>query len=377
MRRDAHCDARDAQNTSGKGSMMLSLEVKSRKFPGVYYRELENKDRSYFLRIRIDGKVKRIPIGKKSEGITEAFCNQEKNRILNASRFGEDVARQLQKVKQEEPTFVELFEYYLSKRELKASTIEKLQVLKSLPFAKSRKVSRADIQAYIDDLKKSHRPETVNLRFRQVRAVFRYAISREKYKHPDPTAGIDLPKATGPRKRYFSHDEIEMLLKALESRPRIRLFAKMALCTGARISTLLTVHSDHIQPDGSVALYNHKGSRWYTGFFDKETMRLLKGKKGYVLALPGKEDKPASRRSVQYGLQTVLNELFNTPDTPIAERAVIHTLRHSVASRMIEKGVPLEIVSKTLDHSGIAITAQVYGKISPDLIRKSVKNLWG
>jgi len=52
-------------------------------------------------------------------------------------------------------------------------------------------------------------------------------------------------------------------------------------------------------------------------------------------------------------------------------------LRHSVASRMIEKGVPLEIVSKTLDHSGIAITAQVYGKISPDLIRKSVKNLWG
>ena len=139
MRRDANCDARDAQNTSGKGSMMLSLEVKSRKFPGVYYRELENKDRSYFLRIRIDGKVKRIPIGKKSEGITEAFCNQEKNRILNASRFGEDVARQLQKVKQEEPTFVELFEYYLSKRELKPSTIEKLQVLKSLPFVTSLK----------------------------------------------------------------------------------------------------------------------------------------------------------------------------------------------------------------------------------------------
>lgn len=355
---------------------MLSLEVKSRKYPGVYYRELDNKDRSYFLRIRIDGKVKRIPIGKKSEGITEAFCNQEKARILNAARFGEDVASQLQKVKKEGPTFIDLFDYYVSKRELKASTVEKLQVLKSLPFANSKKITRADIQAYVDEQKKTHRPESVNLRFRQIRAIFRYAVSREKYKYSDPTLGIDLPKATGPRKRYLTQDEIERLLEALKPEPRLYLFAKMALCTGARISTLLSVHSDDIQPDGTVALYNHKGNRWYTGFFDKETMRLLKNKTGYVLALPGKNDKPASRRSIQYGLQNALNELFNDESTPIEERAVIHTLRHSVASRMLEKGIPLEIVSRTLDHSDIAITAHVYAKVSPSLIQKSVKDLW-
>ena len=50
--------------------MSLSKEYKSKRFQGVYWRELEGKDKSYFLRIRIDGKVKRIPIGKKSEGIT-------------------------------------------------------------------------------------------------------------------------------------------------------------------------------------------------------------------------------------------------------------------------------------------------------------------
>lgn len=355
---------------------MLSVEVKSRKYPGVYYRELDNKDRSYFLRIRIDGKVKRIPIGKKSEGITEAFCNQEKNRIINAARFGEDVASQLQKVGKAEPTFKDLFDFYLSKRELKASTIEKLQVLKTLPFANDRKITRAQIQAFIDELKKTHRPESVNLRFRQIRAIFRYAVSREKYKHPDPTLGIDLPKATGPRKRHLSHDEIDRLLEAVKHDPRLYLFVKMSLCTGARISTLLSVHADDIETDGTVALYNHKGSRWYTGFFDEETMALLKGRKGYVLALPGKNDKPASRRSIQYGVQKALDELFNTSDTPVEERAVIHTLRHSVATRMIDKGVPLEVVSKTLDHSGIAITAHVYAKVSANVIQKSVKDLW-
>lgn len=104
----------------GKVVLILSKEQKSKRYQGVYWRDLEGKDKSYFLRIRVDGKVKRIPIGKKSEGITEAFCNQEKARILNAHRFGEETALELQKVKSEDPTFGELFEWYLEKRQLKS-----------------------------------------------------------------------------------------------------------------------------------------------------------------------------------------------------------------------------------------------------------------
>ena len=91
-----------------KVGIRLAREVKSKKFQGVYYRELDGGDRSYFLRVRIDGKVKRIPIGRKSEGITEAFCFQEKTRILNSLRFGEDAAQQLQKVRVQDPSFIEL-----------------------------------------------------------------------------------------------------------------------------------------------------------------------------------------------------------------------------------------------------------------------------
>ena len=129
--------------------MPVAKEIKSKKYQGVYYRELDGGDRSYFLRIRIDGKVKRIPIGKKSEGITEAFCNQEKNRILNASRFGEDISNHLRRVKSSEPTFGELFDWYLEKRALKESTAEHLQILRKVPFYNSRKITRDDIQKYI------------------------------------------------------------------------------------------------------------------------------------------------------------------------------------------------------------------------------------
>lgn len=354
----------------------MAKEIKSKKYQGVYYRELEGGDRSYFLRIRLNGKMKRIPIGKKSAGITEAFCNQEKNRILNATRFGEDLANELRKVKKTDPTFKELFEWYIERRELKESTVEHLRILRKVPFYNSKKITRDDIQKYMDELAKTLRPATVTLRYRQIRAVMRYAIQRDKYKYADPTVGIDLPKSTGARKRYFTPEEIEQILEAVKGNRRLYLFVKMSLCTGARIGTLLSVHSDHIQPDGKVMLYNHKAERWYTGFFDEETMNLLKFKKGYVLALKGKEHKVPAIQSLQYKLQDVLNELFNAPDMPMEERAYVHTLRHSVATQMVQKGVPMEVISKTLDHSSPLITSQVYAKVIPELIRGAVEDLW-
>ena len=157
----------------------MAREVKSKKFQGVYYRELDGGDRSYFLRVRIDGKVKRIPIGRKSEGITEAFCFQEKTRILNSHRFGEDAAKQLQKVTAEDPSFEELLDLYVEKRAIKPKTAQKLQVLKKAHFAKLRKITRADVQDYIDVIQKTKRPETVTLHYRQIRALMRYEIYRE------------------------------------------------------------------------------------------------------------------------------------------------------------------------------------------------------
>ena len=354
----------------------MAREIKSKKFQGVYYRELDGGDRSYFLRLRIDGKVKRIPIGRKSEGITEAFCFQEKARILNSHRFGEDAAKQLQKVTAEDPSFEELLDWYIEKRALKPGTADKLQLLKKAPFAQSRKITRADIQDYIDDLQKTKRPETVTLHYRQIRALMRYAINREKYKYVDPTVGIDLPKRTGPRKRYLTPEEIARLLDALKDKPRLYLFTKMSLCTGARMGTILSVHSDHIHPDGSVDLYNHKADRWYKSFFDAETMDLLREKEGYVLALKGKENDVPSKSWFQTQFRPILNELFNDEDTPYEKRAVIHTIRHSVATQQVRKGVPLEVISKTLDHSSIMVTSQIYAKVAPELIQKSLKGLW-
>ena len=55
--------------------------------------------------------------------------------------------------------------------------------------------------------------------------------------------------------------------------------------------------------------------------------------------------------------------------------AGLHTLRHSAASVMLIRGVPLKVVSEILGHSSIAITGDIYGHVSPDVARQPMSTL--
>ena len=50
-------------------------------------------------------------------------------------------------------------------------------------------------------------------------------------------------------------------------------------------------------------------------------------------------------------------------------RRRFHASRHTAATLMLNNGVALEVVSKTLGHSGLAITADIYAKVRPELQR--------
>ena len=50
-------------------------------------------------------------------------------------------------------------------------------------------------------------------------------------------------------------------------------------------------------------------------------------------------------------------------------RRRFHASRHTAATLMLNNGVPLEVVSATLGHAGLAITADVYAKVRPELQR--------
>ena len=354
----------------------MTKEMKSKKYAGVFYSELANGDRSYFLRLRIGGKIKRFAIGKKSEGVTEAFCNQEKIRIVNESKFGKGVAADLQRISAVLPSFVDMVDFYIQTSQVAEGTKKEVRYLKNEPIAEIANPTRYDIQQFLLNELSRIKPGTVNLKMKRIRGVYRHAIAHGFYNGEDPTFGMKPFKGEEARRRSLSHEETVTLLEAFKKKPRHYLFLKIALCTGARSGSILRIHRDDIRDDGRVILFNEKTDQQYIGFLDMETLELVRNKKGYILARRGEEDAPAKRYGICGTIQLMMDKLFNPPGTRDLDRVVIHTLRHSVATQMVNKGVPIEIISKTLDHASLQTTVKFYAKISPEMVRESVSNIW-
>lgn len=62
-------------------------------------------------------------------------------------------------------------------------------------------------------------------------------------------------------------------------------------------------------------------------------------------------------------------------DPPLGKWPRIHDLRHSHAAWLIADGVPLPVIQARLGHESIQTTVDVYGHLSPDMLRRPVDTL--
>lgn len=70
-----------------------------------------------------------------------------------------------------------------------------------------------------------------------------------------------------------------------------------------------------------------------------------------------------------------VNELgYNDGVTSRKDKLVFHSLRHSFASRLVEKGVDLYVVGQLMGHSDLTMTKR-YSHLRPNTLRAAVKTL--
>lgn len=73
--------------------------------------------------------------------------------------------------------------------------------------------------------------------------------------------------------------------------------------------------------------------------------------------------------------RNALRALFIAAKAAELEGVGLHTLRHSAASMMLAAGAPLHTVSRTLGHSSVTITGDIYGHVTTDDARAAVEAL--
>lgn len=346
---------------------------KSNKYTGVYYQELINGDKSYYITYKHNKKDIWKKIGLYSEGIREAYCSQKRNEIVSKIRLGEDLPHVANK-----NNFTSLIEVAEKFYELKELHNKQNKKTRSRVLAKLKKhyigemsikeIQKLDIENFQIEIEKDLMPATINFIIQQTSSIFNWAIENG-YLSKNPCQFVKNLKVKNARLRYLEIDEIKRLLETVKNDKHLYYFVLLGLSTGGRLQTVCNIKVSDIRENGTIRLYDFKNESEYFGFLNNDLKSELNE---YIKIINLKEDdfifKNTSNQNYtnQYyyrKLQPIFDVLFNPDGTEPLEKVTIHTLRHTFASQLAINDTPILIIKKLMNHNDIKTTMR-YAKLS-------------
>ncbi|RUM45485.1 MAG: site-specific integrase [Hydrogenimonas sp.] len=361
--------------------------IKSKKYTGVYLNKLANGDISYSVIYKdVDGKNKRFVVGRKSQGITETYAYNKRNEFINQIRLGEDPLEA--KKKRKSKVLDDAYQLYIKDRELHNRALHdeiaryKNHIKPTFGGTPIVSITPEAIQKLQKQkIKEGYSFKTVNHIINLLSTIINVAIEKELFKGNNPAKKVKRLKVDNARERFLNLEEIRKLLDAVKDDPVIYLFCNLALSTGGRLETILSIQKKDIDLDsGTVKLKDFKNDSTYTGFINNRLYHLLANllpklkANDYVLS---GNSEPLTSRQIQVPLKRVLDNLFNQGLKPNdrKNRVVIHTLRHTFASHLAINGTPIYTIQRLMNHKDISMTLR-YAKLAPDSGREAVKGLF-
>lgn len=211
------------------------------------------------------------------------------------------------------------------------------------------------LEAYKTHLLQSMKPISVKNNFRVINALFNYAI-KLKYISDNPAKRITpLRKITVNKQRFLSQVEIATLLKRVEGHYFADL-AKVAVYTGMRRQELTNLEYEDVDVAGKLIYVRNKADRNYFTKSRKERTvpiheKVLgvfsKNGKGYCFT--GKDGRPICPKTLTHGFKAFAKQAgFGDVG--------LHTLRHTFASHLAMRGVPLFHIAQWMGHSTTRVT---------------------
>jgi len=242
-------------------------------------------------------------------------------------------------------------------------------------------IDESAIVAFLDELAKKHYAATSAARkLAAVRGFVRYLLGeRELARSPIATLDVRRPPKRLPKS--LDVDEVGKLLDAPDTRDELGLRDKAMLetlyATGLRVSELIGLKVDSVNMRMGFVTCVGKGDKervvpigevatgYIREYLDRARGALARGERSEYL-FHTKQGLPMSRVMFwkiikKYDLRAGITR----PITP-------HTLRHSFATHLLERGADLRSLQEMLGHASVA-TTQVYTHVSRDHLREVYK----
>jgi integrase/recombinase XerD len=280
---------------------------------------------------------------------------------------------------------VEQFLDYLTvERGLAKNTIESYRrdLLKFEAFLESKKIpaekaSRHDIQKFLLKIKDSGLASGSVARNLVAIKVFYKFLVRERFIKDDPASVLDTPKLWKKLPDVLTIDEIKKLMDAPDVKKWLGVRDKAALelmyATGMRVSEVVNLKVVGLNLDLGFVRCKGKGqkerivpigktaSKILTTYMQKIRPKLLKGKDAQEVFITR-----LGRKMSRQSFWKIIKRYIASAN--IKKRITPHTLRHSFATHLLERGADLRVVQELLGHANIA-TTQVYTHINKDRLK--------
>ena len=362
------------------------MRVKT-KFTGVYFREAltsDKPDKVYYITYKDNmSKMKELKIGKFSEGIREAYCKQKRNEIITKLRLGEEPPASMKNKKKKINSLKEVAEKYFLQRKQNTTTKSDRAIFgyyispffEDIDFVDKSSIEKWE--RFLESAKqKNNDKKILSVKYQNdIKTLFiyigRYAIKNDLSKN-DFFKYIGKNTIDNIRERFLTVEEIEILYSYFEPKSMECLFVKLALTTGARLNSILSLQKKDIDfAHRLIMLKDFKNNSTYKNFLTNEVADLLK-EATKTLQLNEKIFVINHQSKILQVLDNLFNDGLNADDRK--NRVVIHTLRHTFASHLAINGTPIFTIQKLMNHKDIKMTMR-YAKLSPDSGRESVEQL--
>jgi len=357
---------------------------------GVYYKVLQNGDKVFYFTykdINDNNKKKWIKVGSYKDGIREINAFNLRAEQISKMKHGKDITVIANKKKKEIVTFDNLAQIYFKDKSSTPNRMSRynIHIKPRIGNKDIQNISKASIIKLLDEVEaigKAH--QTLNSIRELVSTIFNHSIKEYDLKLINPCIGIKRYKVDNNRERYLSLHEIKELKEQIKDNFLVSLFVDLSLQTGGRFETILSIQKKDINTSTrTVTLQNFKTEKTYTGHLQKDFLESISGylktlkANDYVVSYESDHSKKLTQRQLQHRIKPLLDRLFNTGlDTKDAKnRVVIHTFRHTFASHLAIKGVPIYTIMKLMNHAKIDQTLR-YAKLSPENGKNAVEGLY-
>ncbi len=266
-------------------------------------------------------------------------------------------------------------EYVKIEKGLSKNTIESyyFDLKKFSQFFKDREIHQLnydDFLNYFESLYSDDKETTTVIRnIITIRRFIKFLVGT-RILEKDILANFELPKMKRNLPHFLSEDEVERLINAIDMTQknalRDRVIVEFLYGCGLRVSELIGIKLNHINIKSGFVIVLGKGSKERVIPLGEELLywlnKYIEEKGQGIYLFQSKNRKPITRQYVWKILKFLATKANIDYITP-------HTLRHSFATHLLQRGADLHTVQLLLGHSDIS-TTEIYTHVTMDRLKE-------